>query len=390
VHKSIRPQVSKEEIEAVWDKLTDERDADGEIIKYNKVECQHVRTMLAVLGVDIAATPDCRQDDKQGDATHAKTIVVDDEALLKRYQHETDLDDLVDLSLTDLLGDDEEDTTERHNAKNMLIRKQDFVAVEFTALGGSASLGIAIFFIQTFALIMTESALFGSLSIVNFDTDAAIKQCTAPFTFTERFSRARSHCRFAPPLIHFTPDFTNIFGASSTSEATVRPHPRFYISVVGKPAFLSLALLLAVPIWNFLRAALPQSLWARFRAPPKIKHVHCHRALVNIFLSLFAPLTRASMEILICKSTCEDCTDVYDDGAVLTDAARASCEVCRVVNVVDTSVECWTADHVPAAAVAAVNLAIYAVLRGFGRIVALHYRAPTSYQMHEQTRRLYF
>ena len=68
--------------------------------------------------------------------------------------------------------------------------------------------------------------------------------------------------------------------------------------------------------WANLTPFSLQSLWARFRAPPKIKHVHCHRALVNIFLSLFAPLTRASMEMLICKSTCEGCADVYDDGAV--------------------------------------------------------------------------
>jgi hypothetical protein len=36
--------------------------------------------------------------------------------------------------------------------------------------------------------------------------------------------RARSHYRFAPPLIHFTPYFANIFGAS-LSEAAMRPHP---------------------------------------------------------------------------------------------------------------------------------------------------------------------
>ena len=65
-------------------------------------------------------------------------------------------------------------------------RKDEFISVEMKSHGGSASMGLFIFFVQTFALILQESALFGSLSIVNFDTDAAIKQCTAPFTFTER------------------------------------------------------------------------------------------------------------------------------------------------------------------------------------------------------------
>ena len=37
--------------------------------------------------------------------------------------------------------------------------------------------------------------------------------------------RARSHCRFVPPLIHFYTRFTNIFGASIV-EATMRPNPR--------------------------------------------------------------------------------------------------------------------------------------------------------------------
>ena len=36
--------------------------------------------------------------------------------------------------------------------------------------------------------------------------------------------RARSHCRFVPPLTHLT-RFTDIFG-SSTSEMTTRPNPR--------------------------------------------------------------------------------------------------------------------------------------------------------------------
>jgi hypothetical protein len=37
--------------------------------------------------------------------------------------------------------------------------------------------------------------------------------------------RARSYCRLVPPLIHFIPYFTNIFGASF-SDATMRPNPR--------------------------------------------------------------------------------------------------------------------------------------------------------------------
>ena len=146
---------------------------------------------------------------------------------------------------------------------------------------------------------------------------AAIKRCIAPFSYTQRF----------------------------------------YVSVFSKPVFLAIALVLAMPIWNLLRTLLPAQLWAKLQAPPVIRPVHMYRGLVNVFLALFAPLTRASLEMLFCKSTCDECADVYTDGTT-----HPSCKVCRVVNVVDTSVECWTGDHVAAAAAAAVNLALYTIV----------------------------
>jgi hypothetical protein len=153
LHKSTKAQVSRAEIEAVWDKLTDTRGARGEVVKANRAEPAKLRAMLRLLGVVITTEEAKKQSAKPWLAktvAHKNTVIMEDDALLARYRL---------------------DAKDEEAAPGDALR-EDFVSVEMKAHGGSASMGLFIFFVQTLALILQESALFGSLSIVNFDTDA--------------------------------------------------------------------------------------------------------------------------------------------------------------------------------------------------------------------------
>ena len=86
-------------------------------------------------------------------------------------------------------------------------------------------------------------------------------------------------------------------------------------------------------------------LWEKVQAPPKIDRVHIRRGLLNVFLFCFAPLTRSSIEALVCVKTCAE-GDAADCGPVL---------------MTDMAVKCWVGDHLLAAAFAVLVLVVVAL-----------------------------
>jgi hypothetical protein len=58
------------------------------------------------------------------------------------------------------------------------------------------------------------------------------------------------------------------------------------------------------------------------------------RGVVNVYLTVYAPITLQAIEMLVCKLPCDAC-----------DAEGEACAACGPVNVVDTGVHCWDDDH---------------------------------------------
>ena len=58
-------------------------------------------------------------------------------------------------------------------------------------------------------------------------------------------------------------------------------------------------------MWNALRRSkLLVKIWEKTEAPPKVKETHFKRALLNIFLFVYAPLTQSAVQMMICVETC--------------------------------------------------------------------------------------
>lgn len=174
-------------------------------------------------------------------------------------------------------------------------------------------------------------------------------------------------------LIHQDTTFFEFMGmwnldAENTTGECMAPfsHPQRYMlmSTVVTIGFC-IALAMAWPLWNLLRTYLPTRLWAYLEAPPIITTLHLRRAMVHIYLTLFAPMTIAALNILICKSPCT---------SGCGDPDQAECG-CAVLNAIDMSTVCWAGDHVPAAVFAAVTLVLYCILMPILLIVSMRIAA---------------
>ena len=117
-------------------------------------------------------------------------------------------------------------------------------------------MGTAIFFVQTFALLAKDASFFGLGTVLNLDPEESTGECMSPLSYTQRY----------------------------VAKAVVMPS----IMLVG--------VFLTVPIWHKLR----QCAGDRLKATYTINRMHIKRALVNTFLYCFAPLTRTSIETLVC------------------------------------------------------------------------------------------
>jgi hypothetical protein len=197
-------------------------------------------------------------------------------------------------------------------------------------------MGTAIFFVQTFALLAKDASFFGLGTVLNLDAEESTGKCMTDMSYSQRY--------FAKAVI--------------------------------MPAIMLVGVFLTVPLWYKLRKCAGD----RLKATHKIDRIHIKRAIVNTFLFCFAPLTRTSIETLVCGEFCtsgcrcaflsvilclvinltvstvplywhpvDTCTDEEDPNCV------------RVLSA-DMAVVCWTGEHVLAASFAAALLFVLALV----------------------------
>ena len=194
-----------------------------------------------------------------------------------------------------------------NSSERSQISKHSFISTE-NARSPTAAVHILVFFFQTYAIILQNTDFFGLgmgwTYIVNLDIEQAMKSCV-------------------------------------TSLSTIE---LFYAGLVMKLFLLPMMLLLlAWPIWSALRTYLPLVVWRTLRSPPAITWGHMCRALVHMFLFLFAGLTNAALKMVACKRVCEPCGAQENAGA---------CSDCGLVNAFDSSVTCFKNEHSSSAIIA--------------------------------------
>ena len=158
---------------------------------------------------------------------------------------------------------------------NTKVRIDDFVRVR-SADVPTGSLGTMIFFCQTFSLLAAGASETMNLSqVLNMDSEKVARSCIMPLNYMERY----------------------------------------VVQTVVQPVFVCVSLLLAIPIWNLLRRKIPARLVELdLHVPPRVDNIHLKRAFLNVFLFLFAPLTRLSIEAFVCRDTCSETADTADCG----------------------------------------------------------------------------
>lgn len=184
----------------------------------------------------------------------------------------------------------------------------------------TAMLSIFVFFFQTYGLV-GRGGISVLANTLNIDIESTAETCLAPMSYAERW----------------------------------------FFRVIASPLILALAVLLcAVPLWSFLRRrrclnseyqccgnrVKCPSLWGYLQSPEKITKNHLKRTFWNIYLFIFAPVTRAAVEALACTSPCENkdrCTH----------AERLT---------FDMSVECYTPEHTRIATAALMVLFVMVIL----------------------------
>lgn len=176
----------------------------------------------------------------------------------------------------------------------------------------TAALGTAIFFVQSFSLLVKDVSIFSSAGALDLDAEQVLGECISPLSYTERF----------------------------------------VTKTVLTPLVLFGGLVMMVPVWNMLRRKLPQEAWEKLQAPPQIERVHFQRGALNAFLFCFAPLTRSAVQTMVCVEPCsEKGSNAHHDG-----------EACDAVLAFDRGVKCWEGEHLTAAFVAVSVLAGVAVI----------------------------
>ncbi len=150
-----------------------------------------------------------------------------------------------------------------------LVSVLDFVE-EQKKKAPSASVGTAIFFVQTLSLVAKDANWFGVLEAMNLDVEKAAGACISPLSTTSRFIQ--------------------------------------YIFVT--PTILVLSVYAASPLWRCLRNT--RCLARGFEAmqnPRKLTGVHRHRALLNAYMFAFFPLIKAAIAVLVCVDTSSETSE---------------------------------------------------------------------------------
>ena len=94
---------------------------------------------------------------------------------------------------------------------------------------------------------------------------------------------------------------------------------RFIMAAVVRPLGLGIGLVVVRPLWDILRSLLPQAIWRSQQAPPKITAAHMRRGVVNVYLTVYAPITLQAIEMLVCKLPCDACDAEGEDCEVAVD-----------------------------------------------------------------------
>ena len=144
-----------------------------------------------------------------------------------------------------------------------LVTMFDFVS-EQSKKAPTAAVGTAIFFVQTLSVIAKDASWFGVLDVLNLDVEKSAGACVSPLPTTSRFIQ--------------------------------------YIFVT--PTVMAVSVYLASPLWRMLRnTSCLAGVFEKMQNPRALNSIHRQRALLNVYLFAFSPLTRAAVEVLVCVNT---------------------------------------------------------------------------------------
>eukprot|EP01043_Picozoa_sp_COSAG02_P034565 COSAG02_NODE_2426_length_8891_cov_4.565059_2_plen_1149_part_00 len=165
---------------------------------------------------------------------------------------------------------------------------------------------VAIFFVQTFALLAKDAGFFGFADALNMDSEQALGACVAPLTY----------------------------------------HQRFFSKLIITPLIMFAGVPLSQPVWNRMRQiGCLKARFAKMNLPTSITPVHRQRGILNAFLYCFAPLTRLAIEALVCVPTCSD----------------EESDQCPQVLAFDQGVRCFEGEHKVTGIIAIVVLFVMAI-----------------------------
>ena len=110
---------------------------------------------------------------------------------------------------------------------------------------------VAIFFVQTFALLAKDAGFFGFADALNMDSEQALGACVAPLTY----------------------------------------HQRFFSKMIITPVIMFAGVPLAANLESNASDRCLKARFAKMNLPTAIRPVHRQRGILNAFLYCFAPLT---------------------------------------------------------------------------------------------------
>ena len=283
LHKSTSATISKPELEKIWHKV--------DLYHANELGPNGVQKVLTLMGASLPENKLIETLKKEYNAhVRAETAIA---STSHTAQEELPVQNLSDDE--DNEGKPTDDKKTYVTDQGLVVSKDSFINVR-SKHSPSAAMGTAIFFVQTFGLLAKDASFFGMGEIFNLDVEEAAGRCLSPLSYSQRY----------------------------------------FSKTVLTPVILCVGLLVSIPIWNSIRNLLKDKV---HKSPPVIERIHVRRALVNTFLFCFAPLTRSSVEALVCINTCTD-----------------SDSKCVPVLMADMAVQCFAGEHIYAAAFAALVL----------------------------------
>jgi hypothetical protein len=309
-HKSTAATFSAHDVRLIWHKVDTDHDPESPA-----EECvlgkAGVRQVLALLGL--------HPSEKKLDATMHKEYLARTRAHRRRQRAEAEGVGGVVAVEAKARGMEEGPEDE------LLVDAEVFCRIE-SAKSPTASLGIAIFFLQTFALIARGAGFADSLGVANLNTEEAAQMCVSPLDHRQRF----------------------------------------LFTALVSPLMLLAFVPLAHAVWGLLRRHTCARVWEGvLLAPPRPTRIHAQRTMLNLFLFLYAPVTKSAIEVLVCI-TPQVATDAGD-------SEPCSGPECVPVLAFEHSTQCFDSSWWITALAAALVLVAYvlvvplALLRKAGR-----------------------